>query len=133
MSVYNHNVIYISVQLYEFEIPEAFSLNTPFGQVQADDADIGTNAELYYHMLGESKFYTISTSDWLVHLANSIASMHLSHDCVVYRTMHSHVHTHTHTHMYANYSGTVNTTCSNEFCVDLETGELTLTKTLVSN
>lgn len=48
----------LSLQLYEFEIPEAFSLNTPFGQVQASDVDIGTNAELYYHMLGGSKLYS---------------------------------------------------------------------------
>lgn len=36
-------------------VPEDSALVIPFGQVQATDADIHTNAELYYHMLGDGK------------------------------------------------------------------------------
>ena len=49
-------VVYnVSLQQYQFNVPEDNPLEVTIGQVQGDDNDIGSNAVLYYHLLGSSE------------------------------------------------------------------------------
>lgn len=49
------NYLYSIIQLFEFEVSEGYPLNMVFGDVSGMDADIGSNAIIFYHLLGSSK------------------------------------------------------------------------------
>ena len=48
------------LQSYEHELSEAFDLNTAFFRIEASDADTGSNAVIYYHIIGDCKCTTRS-------------------------------------------------------------------------
>ena len=49
-------VLCFSSQRYEFVVLEDTSREITIGQVQGGDRDIGSNAVLYYHLLGSSEW-----------------------------------------------------------------------------
>ena len=55
-------------QLFEFEVSEGYPVNTTFGTLVATDADIGSNAIIYYHLLGSSMHISCLISIDITHL-----------------------------------------------------------------
>lgn len=49
------------MQLFDFEVKEDYPVGVVFGTVTGDDSDIGSNAVLFYHILGDSKETSYST------------------------------------------------------------------------
>ena len=43
------------LQLFDFEVKEDYPVGVVFGAVTGDDNDIGSNAILFYHILGDGK------------------------------------------------------------------------------
>jgi hypothetical protein len=74
-----------------------------FGQVEGTDRDIGSNAILYYHALGDGK---LNKTIKCINLTNLMDTGSTS-------------------------VGNSNLTCDNQFCVNLMTGDLILIGSLV--
>ena len=81
-----------------------------FGQVEGTDRDIGSNAILYYHALGDGKSNRITKFIIII---------------IMMKLMYMKINT------GSTSVGNSNITCDNQFCVNLMTGDLILIGSLV--